>query len=757
MFLQQKVPENQYSNDWDRNQTKCYLHHPSQRNPGSSSKNSRHVNTTKSVFLGNSSYQASGDCLSRFPTPPPGTKSGPPSLLRAFSGEDSLTPDILAQDIIKPMGDTGSEWVQAGPQVSAKPTLQASDGFTEPGAVRGHSRGSGETPGERGYRGSTQSGMGILLPAVSGTEKRPGGNATCDQPPSSEQFPSSSTLQDGGDSCGEGPPTTGGLADKDRLEGRILCHPHASSRLEVSKILVAKESFQFTCLPFSLSSAPRVFTKVLRPIIAFLRRKGVRCVIYIDDILLMHQDKDKLAEITASAVRLLESLGFLVNYIKSVLTPIQRLIFLGFMIDSIKRELRLPTEKLSKLVKEVRKTLNLRSVSARYLAKLIGKMSATIQAVRPAPLNYRSIQQLKHAALRRGGYDGQIGLNQESHRDLEWWASNLSKWNGRPLQELSPELTIETDASMMGWGAFCQGVMTGGCWSQSERAQHINLLEMQAAFFAIKAFAKNRQGISILIRSDNQSVVAHINKMGGTRSPRLTAQVKELWSWCLQRQISVQAQHLPGVENVMADYLSRHLMDRTDWVLDPNIFSCLNDQLGPLDVDLFATRFSNQLPRFFSWRPDPEAEATDAFTQDWSNILGFAHPPWCLIPRVLRKVRSEETSLVLVAPLWESQAWFPDLVEMLMEIPIELPSTAEVITPSPNCDCPVRDAPLRLVACKVSGKDSDLLEFRRKQSSSSWPHGGTRPTQTMIQCGKYGNLGAQGKEYIPLRQIFPVL
>ena len=520
------------------------------------------------------------------------------------------------------------------------------------------------------------------------------------------------------------------------------------------RFLWQNRSFQFTCLPFGLSSAPRVFTKVLRPVIAFLRSKGVRCVTYIDDILFMHQDKAKLSEITATAVTLLEALGFLVNYTKSVLTPTQKLVFLGFVVDTLKRELGLPAEKLHKLVKDVRATLNLQSVSARHLAKLIGKMSATIQAVHPAPLNYRSIQRLKHAALRRGGYDKQIALNQESRKDLEWWTENLSRWNGRPLQESSPILTIETDASLTGWGAFCQGVMTGGCWSMTEKAHHINSLEMLAAFFAIKAFARSYQGISVLIRSDNQTVVAHINKMGGTKSPLITAQVKELWAWCLQRKISVKAQHLPGVENVMADYLSRHLRDRTDWILDPSVFSCLNNQFGPLQVDLFATRFSRQLLRFFSWRPDPEAEATDAFTQDWSSILGFAHPPWCLIPRVLRKVRSEEASLVLVTPLWPSQAWFPDLMEMLMDSPIELPQMAGVITPSPNCDCPVGETPPRLVAWKVSGKDSDLVEFQNKQLSSSWLHGEARPMPIMTQHGKPGKHGVLGKGYIPLRQMY---
>ena len=84
---------------------------------------------------------------------------------------------------------------------------------------------------------------------------------------------------------------------------------------------------------------------------------------------------------------------------------------------------------------------------------------------------------------------------------------------------------------------------------------HINVLEMTAAFFVIKEFAKHRQGLSILLLTDNVSVIAHINHMGGTRSPLLTALVKEMWLWCLQRSIRVVAQHLPGLENVTADLI----------------------------------------------------------------------------------------------------------------------------------------------------------------------------------------------------------
>ena len=82
-------------------------------------------------------------------------------------------------------------------------------------------------------------------------------------------------------------------------------------------------------------------------------------------------------------------------------------------------------------------------------------------------------------------------------------------------------------------------------------------------------------------------------------------------------------------------------------MLDMELFSMIRESLGPLQVDLFATRFSTRLPRFFSWRPDPEAEATDAFLQDWSGIMGYAIPPWCLIARVLCKAQSQGVSLVI--------------------------------------------------------------------------------------------------------------
>ena len=515
------------------------------------------------------------------------------------------------------------------------------------------------------------------------------------------------------------------------------------------------QAYEFTCLPFGLATAPRIFTKLLRPVVGFLRSHGVRCVIYLDDLLIMQQDREVLVEHTATVVHLLEALGFLINYPKSHLEPSQILNFLGFVVDSLKRELRLPQEKLAHLKQEARSILKGEYASARKLAQLLGKMSAAVLAVQPAPLHYRELQHLKHTALKAGGYDAKVKVSSRAKQDLAWWVNNLDQWNGKKLQLTTPEISIETDASRSGWGAFSQGESTGGCWDQQESHFHINALEMLAVFYALKAFLKYQQGVSVLILSDNQSVVAHINKLGGTRSQDLIALTKRIWKWCLDRNIQMIAQHIPGNLNITADFLSRYVRDRTDWILNPDIFAALNRTWGPLQVDLFASRFSAQLQRFFSWRADPDAEATDAFSQCWSQILGFAHPPWCLVSRVLHKAQIERATLVVIAPLWKTQAWFPVMMEMLMDHPILLPEEGNVVTPSPNCGCPVQLAVPRLVAWKVSGDSSKRKLFQEKLVSLSSHHGDTRQIQTTIPPGGNGRSGVEAEIFIPFHQVFP--
>ena len=50
--------------------------------------------------------------------------------------------------------------------------------------------------------------------------------------------------------------------------------------------------FEFICLPFGLSLAPRVFAKVLKPFLASIRNKGISLVIYLDDMAIISSSRE---------------------------------------------------------------------------------------------------------------------------------------------------------------------------------------------------------------------------------------------------------------------------------------------------------------------------------------------------------------------------------------------------------------------------------------------------------------------------------
>lgn len=158
---------------------------------------------------------------------------------------------------------------------------------------------------------------------------------------------------------------------------------------------------------------------------------------------------------------------------------------------------------------------------------------------------------------------------------------------------------------------------------------------------------KDTRDATVLVLIDNTTAVAYINNLGGTVSPKATEIAKQLWMWCLERNIMIRAQYLPGVENVRADRESRVMLDRSDWMLNQHIFQRIQDQLGPVHIDLFASRLIAQLPQYFSWRPDPSALATDALLQNWEGLKAYANPPWNLIGRTLGKVQRERVEIVL--------------------------------------------------------------------------------------------------------------
>jgi len=112
--------------------------------------------------------------------------------------------------------------------------------------------------------------------------------------------------------------------------------------------------------------------------------------------------------------------------------------------------------------------------------------------------------------------------------------------------------------------------------------------------------------------------------MGGMKSPSLNSLSKEMWNWCINSNIWLSAQHIPGAKNVHADFQSTNFSDNLEGSLHPSIFKSITEAAYTPDVDLFASRLNHKVHSSVSWHPDSGAIATDAFAISWSNKKCYA-------------------------------------------------------------------------------------------------------------------------------------
>ena len=190
--------------------------------------------------------------------------------------------------------------------------------------------------------------------------------------------------------------------------------------------------FKFICLPFVLSSAPRVFTKVLKPFVGSTRNKGIRLVIYLDDMAIISAFRKLSSQEAVIVVQILESLGFLINKEQSVLIPSQKMVFLGYVIDSVEIAVSLPEEKLNKLKEQTLALWEIPQCSIRELAHVIGLVVSSFPAIKPAKLYYRDLEVCKLEALScsNGDYNAIVYLSQLARDSLQWFVLNSHLYNG---------------------------------------------------------------------------------------------------------------------------------------------------------------------------------------------------------------------------------------------------------------------------------------------------------------------------------------
>ena len=352
-------------------------------------------------------------------------------------------------------------------------------------------------------------------------------------------------------------------------------------------------------------------------------QRGIRIHQYLDNWLVRATSHQTCLHHTQTLVALCPELGWLVNKEKSELDPKQVFNFVGYQFDLKEGKVR-PTPDRWQTLQD--KILSIRSSPVCPLQQfnsLIGLLTATEKQVHLGRLLIRPIQwHLKNNWRVPESLEKVISIARSLHPHLRWCLEESNVLPGQPLHPLKNALQIFTDASKDGWGAHLNKGTARGTWSLPESKLHINHLELKVVFLALKEFQDLCSNNIVLVATDNTTVVAYINKEGGMKSGSLCALLCRILSWCIRKQVTLKASHIPGRLNVIADKLSRLGQTiQTEWSLHPQVFQTICSRWHQPQVDLFATRFNNKLPQFVSPVPDPQAWAVDAL-----SVLGKSGP-----------------------------------------------------------------------------------------------------------------------------------
>ena len=172
------------------------------------------------------------------------------------------------------------------------------------------------------------------------------------------------------------------------------------------------------------------------------------------------------------------------------------------------------------------------------------------------------------------------------------------------------------------------------------------------------------------------------------------------------------ASHIPGQDNLIADFLSRGRVLPSEWTLHPTVMDQMAREVCALEVDLFASALNARLPRYCSRVQDPAAWRIDAFPFPWKGFRGYAFLPISLIPHALRKTREDQAwGGAYSTAIRPRRNWFLDLIGLLAGSPRTLPLRPDLIVQPISQALHPRLSALHLTAWPLSGRPAHRRAF----------------------------------------------
>ena len=376
------------------------------------------------------------------------------------------------------------------------------------------------------------------------------------------------------------------LASLDLKDAYFQIPIHGSSR-KLLRFMSEGTVYQFKALCFGLSTAPQVFTRVFAAVSAWAHTRGIRLLRYLDDWLVLSSSEKKAKESIRELLSLCRTLGIVINEKKSDLVPSQSAKYLGMTIDTGAGKVFPSLARVEKFLAVAERFCSMQSPPAQLWQVILGHLASLERLVPHGRLRMRSLQwHLKSQWSPESDPPSlPVALPEEARRDLSWWMVRDHLLVGVRFGTPAPDLHLYSDASSSGWGAHLLDQNVSGVWSAQEKLLHINLLEMKALFLALQAFQEDVAGHHVTAMCDNSTVVAYVNKQGGTVSRPLCLLTSRLLRWTESFDVHLEARYLPGESNVLADVLSRRgQVVGTEWSLHPQVARALLRTWGnPVD------------------------------------------------------------------------------------------------------------------------------------------------------------------------------
>ncbi len=315
-------------------------------------------------------------------------------------------------------------------------------------------------------------------------------------------------------------------------------------------------------LPFGLRSAPIVFTTVGDAIEWIAKRKGAMWLEhYLDDYVTVGSAGTSECASSLKAFKdSCERLGMPLDPGKEE-GPAEVITFLGMELDSRNMVVKLPEDKLRGLRKKLGEWRGMKSCRKRDLLSILGHLDHACKAVRAGRSFTRRLRDLSMTVKR---LDRRVRLNVAARADLEWWRQFGLQWNGvsmmRALVEAEePQVVLVSDASgSWGCGAAWEDRWFQLSWSLTNEVCDWGIMpkEMLPIVIAAAVWGYRWRGLTVKARCDNVAVVATVRS--GSCKERHTMHLRRCLAYLeAVGEFVLVADHIRGVDNVVADALSR--------------------------------------------------------------------------------------------------------------------------------------------------------------------------------------------------------